>query len=316
MKPFRAHLVEQETNYEYRLCSVVNIHDSEIQDKIRLALGRYGLIELKPNGVQTKLNSAADKGFNQYPFSVVYVTTVVMSNPLSSRAAVQSVALFTRIDSSKLAFLDKSDQIVMDGPDVEQHAAPVGVDSKTAQAEVGDARVKTLVSDMMDAIISGRKDKTIEVPVYENGSVVDHTAVSQATGRKMPKGFYVVETAGDETIMSGPYTRCPENYEFTNEMNRADLSEVRQQTDGINEYIVEYHPAETTEDPADAGRRLVGQTYQAEVVDQDTGKTHTISVRAQSANAARAIAVDRLSKKLGIDKDNLIPTKPDEVSGN
>lgn len=313
MKPFRAHLVEQEEDYEYKLCSVENIHDHEVLGHIRMALGKYGLMSMEVAGVQTQVTSASKLQFDKYPFRPVYIVKIVMSGPLSSRNAVQSVALFTRINQEKIRFFGKDDEIVMDGADVEQHGHPVEVGTDQAQAEVGDRRAKTLVSDLMKEIAAKRSSQTIERPIYE-GFTASHHEINKMLGIKAPRGFYVMEstTAGFATI-TGPFRKCPDNYDYVGRTPVAVLKETRE-VGSLVEYDVEFAPADLQADPPDGGDRVVGEPTSVEVTDQDTGKVYTIVVRATGDNEARAKAVAVIASRKGISADRLMPTAPDSVT--
>ena len=316
MKPFRAHLAEQDSDYEYKLCSVENIHNTEIVAKIRLALGRYGLLALEPQGVQIKMNDNQANSFVQYPFMPVYVTTVILSSPLSSRNAVQSIALFTKIKDDRMAFFDKDEQIVMDGAENEQHAHPVEVDSASSQAEVGDAHVASLMTDLMKDLTAHREANTITRDVYE-GYVCSHLEVAKATGQKVRRGFYVIENAkrGVPTMV-GPHKKIPMNYAYSTRLPQMDLVEEIASNNGLTEFQVSFHQEDQQGDPKEGGSRLRGTNYEVTVVDQDTGKEHTISTRATSIADARSQGVELISAKLGIAKERLIPTKPEAEPAN
>lgn len=184
MKPFHVLLAEQDSDFEYKLCSIENIHDTYVLDRIRLALGRYGLIRLEPMGVSMKMSSSSKSMFPLFPLAPVYMIKVIMANPLTSRNAIQSIAVFSNVDQQLLRFFDMDDKLVMDGAETEQHAHPVEVDSAFAQSEVGDARAKSLVSDMMKQL-SSKNSGVVEVPVYETRMVTHHevrTMLMSASG--------------------------------------------------------------------------------------------------------------------------------------
>lgn len=309
MKPFRAYLAEQEQDYEYKLCSVENIHTDEMVQKIHLALDRYGLISLEPKGVQTTAKDTANNQFSEYPFMSVFVSTVVLANPLSSDAAVQSIALFTRIKDKKIQFFDKDDKIVMDGADAEQHAHPVEVDSTGAQEEVGDLRAKSLISDVMKDIIARREATTIEREVYE-GFVASHHEIATILGQSVARGFYLGERFDDDTgLITGPFDKCPDNYDYVGPLREAVVVETTDRGE-LFEYAVEYAPSEAQNDPEDGGQRDVGKSMSVEIVDQDSGKTHSIVVRATSNNAARAKAIEVMASRTGLSKERYMATNP------
>lgn len=311
MKPFRAFLAEQEQDYEYKLCSVENIHTTEMLEKMRLALGRYGLIEMEPKGIQTQVSAAEKSEFHQYPFMPVYVVKIVLANPLSSASAVQSVSLFTRIKDEKLKFFDKDSKIVMDGAENEQHAHPVEVDSKGAQSEVGDVHAQSLLTDLMKEITAKRDANTVEVPVYE-GFTASHHDIAKMIDCEVRRGFYLVERYADgKGVIQGPFSKIPENYDYVTTIPKATVIE-SSGVDNLMEYKVKYAEAEHQNSPSDAGGKDVAKPMQVEVTDQDTGKEHTVAVKATSVNAARAKAVEILSARLGISKDRLLPTSPSQ----
>lgn len=310
MKPFRAHLVEQQEDFEYKLCSIENIHSDEIMTQIRLALGRYGLVDLSKNGILTQITASEKKQFDEYPFMPVYVCKVILSNPLSSVHAVQSVSLFTRIKDTKLKFFDKNDDIVMDGSDGQQHALPVEVDTKTSQAEVGDARSKTLVSDLMRELSAKRNAETIEREVYE-GWVASHHEIKKMVGKMPRRGFYLVEYENNGTgTITGPFKKCPDNYDYIVEPHNVSVinETVR---DNLVEYTFDHHETDIQNDPVDAPKRLEGKKMSVVVVNQDTGKEYTVVVTTDSDLAARTQAIEVMARKTGLPKERFIPTHPE-----
>jgi len=311
MKPFRAHLLEQEDTYEYKLCSVENIHTDEMQSHIRLALGKHGLLELIPNGVQTQINSANKNQLTDYPFLPVYVVKVVMSSAISSWPAVQSISLFTRIKDDKLKFFDKDDKIVMDGADGEQHAHPVEVDSKSAQSEVGDAHAASLVSDLMKGLATSRGATMITREVYE-GLVTDHHGVSPLM-KNPSRGFYIVETHAGGANVVGPYKRCPDNYNFVSNMAAIIAFKVVSQNSigsGLFETEVSYHEADQQADPDESSNRLQSKPMTVKLIDQDTGKEYSVEVRAESDESARRRAIEIIAARTGMNKDRFLSKDP------
>lgn len=306
MKPFLAYLTEQDQEYEYKLCSVENIHHPETIGKIRLALGRYGLVSIEPDGVQTQINSAEKNSFDSYPFMPVYVCKIKMSNPVSSRNVVQSVALFTRINDEKIKLFDKDDKIVMDGAENEQHAHPVEIDDKDAQSEVGDEKAQSLVSDLMKEL---RSDMT----AVKEGWVASHHEVGKMLGEKVRRGFYMVESQvnGFGTIR-GPFRRCPDNYDYIGRLPTTSLVEKPTHGDLV-EYKVEFSDADMQQDPEDAGQRDRGPSVEVEVTNQDTGKVHSAVVRATSETTARVKAVEIIAQRTGLPKEKFIATQPTEA---
>jgi len=302
MKPFFAHLLETEETYEYKLVSVENIHTDEVLGKIRLALKKHGLISIEPNGVQTKINDKSN--FSKYPFAPLYFDKVIMSSPISSMSAVQSVALFTRINDDRLKFVDKNDKVIMDGADAEQHAYPIEVDSKDAQEEVGQSRADSLVSDLMKDIATKRAGNIIR-DVYE-GAVASHREVSKIVGKAVPRGFYIVESTGRHhgTIM-GPFHKCPDNYGYINKVHKAVI--IKEDTsDGVIEYSIKYPETEMQKDPEDAGVRDRVKTMTVKLVDQDSGKEHSVVVRADNQETAKLKAVEIIANRTGLPKDRFI----------
>jgi hypothetical protein len=311
MKPFRVLLAEQDTDYVYKLCSVENIQDTYIMDRVRLALGRYGLISMESLGVNLKISSSEDSIFPSYPFLPVYVLKIVMANPLTSRNAIQSIALFASIPQDTLRFFDMKDQLVMDGAETEQHAHPVEVDSAFAQSEVGDARAKSLVSDMMKQISSSRSG-TLSIPVYES-SMVTHHEVNRMIGQRVSRGYYLVEkdTNGRGQI-TGPFARSADNLSFMENVSPVTLVKTNKVGD-MMEFVVNHFPPDSQGDPADAGRRAEHKPMEVVLIDQDTGKEYTVVVRASSEETARSSAVEILSKETGIIKGRLLPKSPTAV---
>lgn len=309
MKPFRVHLAEQEEENEYKLCSVENIHTTEMVEKIRMALGRYGLISMEPAGVQMKINTGEDTKFPEYPFAPVFVTKIFMDYPLSSDTAVQSIALFTRISDKMLKFCDKNGNPVVDGADAEQHAHPIEADDKDAQAEVGDARVKSLVSDMMKDIAARRSQSEIEIPVYE-GFTATHHDIEKMTNRKVRRGFYLAENHHDGTAtITGPFKKMPDNFDYVDVLPKVVVVESNSY-DNLTEYKVKYAPAEQQKSPSDAGGVEIAKPMTVELTDQDTGKTYTIAVKAVTKNAARTKAIQIAAQQTKLPQGRFIPTSP------
>jgi len=311
MKPFFAHLLETEETYEYKLVSVENIHTDEVLNKIRLALKKHGLISVEPNGVQLKVKDKDLATFSKYPFAPLYFDKVIMSGPISSIPAIQSVSLFTRIRDDKIKFFDKDDKVVMDGADAEQHAHPIEVEGKDSQEEVGQARADSLVSDLMKDIIGSRENNIIR-DVYE-GAVASHREVMNMVGKPVPHGFYLVENEArsNGTIM-GPFKKCPDNYEYIDKVKKATIV-TEAKHDGVIEYSVKYPETEMQKDPDDAGVRDRGKPMTVKLVDQDTGKEHSVVVRADNDESARMKAVEIITNRTGLPKNRFIPMDPDAV---
>lgn len=310
MTTFCTILKEQTEEYEYKLCSVENIHSKDITDKIILALKKHGLVTLEPIGVQTKIADFSDKQFVEYPFMPVFITKVLMSNPISSNDAVQSISLFTRIKDDRLKFFDKDDKIVMDGAEVEQHAHPVEVEGSDAQAEVGDKRVTAVMGDIMKDIIAARKNNIVVEKTITEGFVASHHEVREMLNENVERGFYMCERFDDDTgLVTGPYDRCPVNYQY---ITGADPATVLESIDGgdVMEYAITFAEPDAQKDPEDAGSRLEPKSQTVELVDQDTGKSYTVVVKNISDNSARIRAVDIISKRLGLPKERFIPTNP------
>jgi hypothetical protein len=308
MKPFYAHLLENEETFEYKLVSVENIHTDDVMSKIRLALGKYGLVTLEPNGVLTTVKDSDNKRFAEYPFAPIYLCKITMNNPVSSNPLIQSIALFTRIKDTKLKLFDNGDKIVMDGSDAEQHAHPMEVGGKDAQSEVGQAKADSLVSDMM-MDIAGRRDKNIIRDVYE-GHTASHVEISKMINTKVPRGFYLIEnTANDRASITGPFKTCPDNFGYITNVNKAVvLSE--SSDDGVVEYAVKYAEPDMQNDPADAGTRDRNKPMEVALIDQDSGKEHTVVVRADTDESARLKAVEIIAKRTGLHKDRFMPKDP------
>jgi hypothetical protein len=308
MKPFIAHLLETDETYEYKLVSVDNIHTDEVMGKIRLALGKHGLISVEPNGVQLNVKDKNVAKFSEYPFAPVYFSKVIMSSPISSIPAIQSISLFTRINNSKMKFFDKNDKVVMDGADAEQHAHPIEVDSKGSQDEVGQSHADSLVSDLMKNIASSRENNVIR-PVYE-GSVASHKEVTEMLNKSVPRGFYLIEneSRGSGTVM-GPFRKCPDNYGYIKTVSKAVVL-TEKENDGVIEYSVQYPETDMQKDPEDAGSRDRNKPMTVKLVDQDTGKEHSIVVRADNDDTARIRAVEIIANRTGFHKDRFIPMNP------
>ena len=314
MTSFHTFLVEQDQDFEYKLCSVKNIHSSETMAQMRLALGRYGLISIEPNGIQTQVATGSHQ-FTAYPFLPVYVCKVIMANPVSSRPLVQTISLYTNIKEGELRWLSPDDKIVMDGADAQQHAHAIEVPSDQAQSEVGDRHATSLVSDLMKDIAANRAANTVERPVHE-GYVASHHEISSMLSRNVRRGFYLVENESATVgVVTGPFRKCPDNYDYIKTVPVA-TSVTESSNDGVTEYQVEYSPTAMQDDPSDAGQRVRGKSVQVTVVDQDTGKEHHVVVRAESNTSARLRAVEIIAQRTGLAKDRFIPIHPEPEPGN
>jgi hypothetical protein len=274
-------------------------------------LGRYGLISLEPIGINMKVVSDDTSMFSNYPFLPVYMLKVIMASPLTSRNAIQSIALFASIPQNTLKFYDKSGNIVMDGAETEQHAHPVEVDSAFAQSEVGDKRAASLVSDMMKSIAAKRSD-TILVPVYES-SMATHHEVGKMLGQPVRRGYYLIEKSTQGSgLITGPLSAYPDNLAFTTDVSAVKLKETKA-VDAMVEFAVDFFEPDVQEDPQDAGRRVDHKPMEVELVDINTGKEYTVVVRASSAETARPSAIEIIAAKTGIAKERFLPKSPEPV---
>jgi hypothetical protein len=263
-------------------------------------------------GVTMKLSSDDKSMFPNYPFLPIHTVKVTMTNPITSRNAIQSVALFSTIPQDSLKFFDMDGNLVMDGVEAEQNAHGVEVDSAFAQAEVGDARSQSLVSDMMKQISSARNEK-LSVPVYE-ATMVTHHEVQKIIGERVSRGFYMMEQVSKgRSLITGPFATPADNLPFPSEIVPATLVETRQLEAGMFEYATRAEMVAMAQDPTDAGRRVEHKPMQVVLVDQDTGKEYTVVVRASSEDTARASAVEILAGKTGISKEKLLPKAPDSI---
>lgn len=309
MKPFRVVLAEQDQDFEYKLCSIENIGDTYVLDRIRLALGRYGLISVESMGATMKLQADENSMFPNYPFLPIYTVKVVMTNPITSRNAIQSVALFSTIPQETLKFFDMSGNLVMDGVEAEQNAHGVEVDKAFAQSEVGDSRAKALVSDMMKDIMA-KRDGTVKVPVYET-TMISHHEVQTIIGQRVSRGFYMMEAvSSNRSLITGPFGTVADNLDFPKSITPGTLVESRSVGD-MMEFTVSSEPS--IKEPVDAGRRVEHKPMQVVLIDQDTGKEYTVVVRSSDEESARSSAIEILAGKTGISKEKLLPKAPNAV---
>jgi len=184
---------------------------------------------------------------------------------------------------------------------------------KLTQDEVGQLRANALVSDMMLDIANRREAGTYQRDVYE-GAVASHKEVKQIIGRPVRRGFYIVEQFNNGLgSIVGPFRKCPDNYGYINTIVKAHVLN-EDSNDGIDDYDVQYAPADHQNDPDDAGNRSRGVPMEVVLVDQDKGSEHRVVVRANSDDAARLRAIEIMAKRTGLPKDTFIPKNPNPVA--
>lgn len=305
MKPFRAIIMEQEETYKYRISSIENINTEDYIAKIRLALGRIGLISIEKGGMTIMPRKQEQENIPMYPLTTRYYVKVDMKNPITTKHAVQLIALITRIPENQIAFTDMDGNMVVDGAETEQHAFPQEVDSKEAQKDVGDARAKELVSDLMKDIM--KKRDAVKPFTLKEGSVATHIEVSSIIGKKVDRGFYIVEQFENGTgEIFGPYRKCPENYDFISNIFHADVIN-ESNDDGVTSFKIGgmRDSDEGMDDPKGFDKK-----YDVELVNQDTGGHHRVVVRASSPQDARHEAVELIAAKTKQPRERFLPLYP------
>lgn len=299
MKTFADYLAETEEEFEYHLYSVINMHTPEMLAKLGYALRPHGLIAAEPLGVQTKADSNLE--FVDYPFEHRFVTKLILNRPISSRHAELAITVFTGTSDKGFNLLDKDGNEVIVRDALAAEIDPMTGDQ--AQKLVGDKRVTSLMDDFR-SFLGATKAEEVKIEVVTEGFVCNHATLSKAIGSPVRKGFYVAEamTSGKFRVV-GPFATQPDNYDFR-ACPVGKLVETKV-LKAHTQYILE---AEETRVDASGDEAGVAEV---EITDQDTGKVYTVVVSTTDNVVGRQQAIDVLSKKLGLAKTKLIPTKPE-----
>jgi hypothetical protein len=129
-------------------------------------------------------------------------------------------------------------------------------------------------------------------------------------GKPVARGFYLVENTENTGVITGPFKKCPDNYDYLTDITEATLIN-ETDNDGVIEYSVKYPETDTQDDPADGGVRTQGDRKTVKLIDQDTGKEYSVVTRAESDDAARLKAVEIIANRTGFHKDRFLPEQPE-----
>ena len=299
-KSFRAFLIEQEKDYTYEIVSVANIHDAGIISRISQALAPYGLLEVEKGYFKPIQKTNAE--FPAYPDSATYSVKVTLSTAQRDSTILQAVALFTNISDKNLKV--NGDEKM---PDVEPK-------EETPGDIAGEKRIGALLRDLEKE----RKEreaqtdtKGIDFNKYER-FVTNHAMIEGILGRKLRRGYYLVETAGagKKVTVTGPFKKQPSNYEFRETMVEG-LRFLSESTDN-GRALFEFDASSASTIKVDKPSRQKSSKWEVDVLNNDSGKTETVYVNAPDEVTARNVAVDTVRMRTGVDSRALIATGPEK----
>lgn len=321
-KTFRQLVAESDQEFTVHVASVENIHHSEIMDLVRLALMPYDLREIKKGTYK----AGGDEAFGVYAQYPIYSLTVKLGLDVPNESAEQTVAAMTRIDQDKLIVHHQGESLAKaeeDNSDSEaEGTGSSGEGEETtpgeAQSLAGQKRIDTFMKEL-DSARKDREKDTSQSDVYESFAV-SHLGLRGFEPRvSVPRGFYLIERRiGDEPTesllhVSGPFTRAPENYPFLGNIDLRGINQI-----GVLPDMERITLRVETADPAHRFIGMVGTEsvvedvhHEVKVTDTDTGKTHTVVVRAGTDAEARDQAVDIVSRREKIGTDRLVASAPD-----
>lgn len=316
-------IVENDQEYTVHVCSVQNIHDTEVMDFIRLALLPYDLREIKTDGYKPM----GDDAFAGYPGYPVYTITVKLGLDVTNEKAEERVATLTHIDKDQVIVHHKGESLKKAEDDNSDDAAegagdagePEPMGSDQAQKLAGEKRI----DDFLKELEADRKEREGAVPDFkvEEAFCTSHIALKAFHSNVLaPKGFYVVEreSIGDSVSalhISGPFKNIPDNYPLVPTLPHTGIDTVKVMTESHGTFGLEVHTRDT-------GHRFISESekttvteaaqQEVKVTDTDTGKTYTAAVRADDDATARDLAVQSISKKKGISPEQLVAAAPEE----
>jgi len=321
-KTFRQLIAESDQEFTIYVASVENVHHPEIMDLVRLALMPYDLREIKKGTYK----AGGDEAFGVYAQYPVYSLMAKLGLDVANDSAEQMVAAMTRIDQDKLIVHHQGESLAKaeeDNSDSEaEGTGSSGEGEETPSQEAQSLAGQKRIDDFMKELESARKDRdasTSESDVYESFAVSHLGLRGFEPAIAVPKGFYLVEreigTEPTESLLyvSGPFSEAPENYPFLGNIDRQGIDQI-----GILPNMERITLSVRTTDPTHrfvraARARSISEDMHREVkvTDTDTGKTHTVVVRAGTDAEARDEAVNIVSRREKIGTDRLVAAAPD-----
>ena len=346
-KTFQQLIAENDQEFTLYVRSVVNIHDMERMDQVRLALLPYDLRELKKSGYKP-VGTADGDAFGEWAGYPVFILSAKLGLDITNERAEEKVALFTHIDKEQLIVHhqgespksvedDNSDDAgetdrdyktlgstadKWDGTADKDRPAPAepAMGSDEAQKLAGQKRIDAFIKELE----ADRKEREKLVPdwdIYE-AFCTSHIALKTFhPNARLPKGFYVVEreVMADKTEsllhIAGPFETAPDNYLYVPMMERREV----ENSDVI---VSEDSPVTLYVKTRGAGHHFLQDEHpyvtlheqahsEVEVRDTDTGKKYTAVVRAHSDTEARDLAVQTIADRESLSTDRLVATAPE-----
>ena len=327
-KTFKQLMLEADEQFDYYVRSIVNIHDYDIMEMLRLSLLPYQLVDMKRAGFHPI--SKENEFFPEHPNSPTYSLKVKMDLPIDDTAAmIQKIATFIKVNDEYLTFYEvgsdplkrweeEEEEAVKDGeyvamgstdPEnkatVDQYATPNDI----AQDEVGHKRIDSFMQELdtekKDREVAGR-----ERDVYETFTVPHDVATLFA---KIPqlKGYYLVERFKDnrkDFRMTGPFKSAPDNYKtvFSNPYQIKSTTLISESTVGkYKETILEMDTTQIR-----SSTKPQRGKFEVQVTDVDNGRKHNVVVNANDETNARDVAIQKVAKQYNIAPHSLIAEHP------
>lgn len=346
-KTFQQLVTENDQEVTLYIRSVVNIHDMERLDQIRLALLPYDLREVKRDGYKpVGTDSEAFGSWGGYP---VFIVRAKLGLDITNERAEEKVALFTHIDkeqlithhageSPKKAEDDNSDDNEVDadrnyktlgstadnwsGTADKDRPAPAEPEMATGEAQklAGQKRI----DDFIKELEADRKEREKLVPDWDIYEAFCTSHIGLKTfhpNARLPRGFYVVErevmSDKKESLLhiAGPFETAPDNYLFVPMMEKrgVEASEVLASSDSpVTLYVrtrgTDHHFLEDAH-PYQTLHEAVHQ--EVKVTDTDTGKEYTAVVRGHTDTEARDLAVRTIADREDLSQERLVAAAPE-----
>ena len=345
-KTFSQLVAENDQEFTLYVRSVVNIHDMERMDQVRLALLPYDLRELKKDGY--KPVGTESEAFGEWAGYPVFILKAIVGLDITNERAEEKVALFTHIDkeqlichhageSPKKAEDDNSDNEVEPDRDYKTLGStavnwdgtadkdrPAPAEPAMAPGEAQKLAGQKRIDDFLRELDADRKEREKLVPdwdIYE-AFCTSHIALKNFhPNARLPKGFYVVEreVMSDKTEsllhIAGPFEHAPDNYLYVPMMERklVENSDVIASEDSpVTLYVKTRVPGHHFLQDVHPYQTLHEQAHmEVEVTDTDTGEKYTAVVRAHTGTEARDLAVQTISNREGLGQDRLVASAPE-----
>jgi len=325
-KTFKQMMLEADEQYEYYIRSVVNIHEYDTMEMLRLSLLPYQLVELKTAGFHPIDKS--NEFFPQHPNTPTYSLKAKLDLPIEdANAIIQKIATFIKVNDEYLTFYEVgSDPLKRwDDPEMEEDEdgeyIPMGstdpenkatVDKYAtpdadAQKEVGytriDAFMKELEDDKKEREGAGR-----EREVYES-FVIPHDVASSIVGKPQATGYYIVERFNNSKFkITGAFKSIPDNYRsvFKSPYSITNSEVISESYNGKHkeiDMILEY--TKVRENSMGASK------FEVVVTQVDNGRKFNMVVTARDDTTARDKAISQVARQHSVDPNSLIAEQPE-----